>query len=570
MIQVLLIGGHVTMSAGAPGQREVRSEGQWAAGDRQPLNDNERVKQEDDGLNVRRRIEEVYSRTGIAGVDLTDRRSRFRWWGMYTQRRPGIPGSTIGSLAPEDIEDDCFMMRVRIDGGALTTEQLRILGEVSQEFARDTADLTDRQNIQLHWVYVEDVPQIWQRIEAVGLTTVESAGDTPRVVLGSPLAGIVEDEVLDITPGIADITGRLLNNPDYSNLPRKFKTAISGLQDVAHEINDVAFVGVHHPEHGPGLDVWVGGGLSTNPKIAQRLGAWVPLSEVGEVWESIVALFRDHGYRRLRSKARLKFLVADWGVEKFRAVLEEDYLHRRLIDGPPPPQLQRPRDHVGVQRQKDGLNAVGVSPVAGRVGGARLVAAAAAAERAGSRRVRITPMQKLVVLDVPDDRVEDLIAELAAIGLPARPSPWRRATMACTGDEFCKYGIVETKSRAARLIDELEERLADVQDNLESPISIHLNGCPNSCARIQVADIGLKGMAISTPDGGYEDGFQVHLGGALGFDTTFGRKIRGNKVRSADAADYIERIVRRYADQRSPGERFAQWVARASDTDLSV
>jgi sulfite reductase (ferredoxin) len=560
----------VTESAGAPGQREVRAEGQWAAGDRQPLNDNERIKQEDDGLNVRRRIEEVYSRTGIAGVDLTDRRSRFRWWGMYTQRRPGIPGSTIGSLAPEEIEDDCFMMRVRIDGGALTTEQLRVLGEVSQEFARDTADLTDRQNVQLHWVYVEDVPQIWQRIEAVGLTTVESAGDTPRVVLGSPLAGIAEDEVLDITPGIADITGRLLNNPDYSNLPRKFKTAISGLQDVAHEINDVAFVGVHHPEHGPGLDVWVGGGLSTNPKIAQRLGAWVQLAEVGEVWEAIVALFRDHGYRRLRTRARLKFLVADWGAERFRAVLEEDYLHRKLIDGPPPPQLQRPRDHVGVQRQKNGHNAVGVSPVAGRVGGTRLVAAAAAAERAGSRRVRITPMQKLVVLDVPDDRVEELIAELDAIGLPARPSPWRRATMACTGDEFCKYGIAETKDRAARLIDELEERLADVQDTLESPISIHLNGCPNSCARIQVADIGLKGMALSTPDGGYEDGFQLHLGGTLGFDTTFGRKIRGNKVRSADAADYIERIVRRYADQRSPGERFAQWVARASDTDLAV
>ena len=558
----------MTESVGSA-QRKVRSEGQWAAGDRRPLNDNERIKQEDDGLNVRRRIEEVYSRTGISGVDLTDRRSRFRWWGMYTQRKPGIPGSSIGSIAPEDLEDDCFMLRVRIDGGALTTGQLRVLGEVSREFARDTADLTDRQNVQLHWVYVENVPEIWRRIEEVGLTTVESAGDTPRVVLGSPLAGIAEDEVLDITPAVADITGRLLSNPEYTNLPRKFKTAISGLQDVAHEINDVAFVGVDHPEHGPGLDVWVGGGLSTNPKLAQRLGAWVPLAEVGEIWEAVVALFRDHGYRRLRNKARLKFLVADWGVEKFRAVLEEQYLRRRLIDGPPPPQLSRPRDHVGVQRQKNGLNAVGVAPVAGRAGGTRLVAAAAAAERAGSRRVRITPLQKLVVLDVPDAHVEELIAELGAIGLPARPSPWRRATMACTGDEFCKFGIVETKARAARLIDELEERLADVQDTLESPISIHLNGCPNSCARIQVADIGLKGMALPASDGSQDDGFQVHLGGALGFDGAFGRKVRGNKVRSADAADYIERVVRCYADQRTAGESFAQWVARAGDTDLA-
>ena len=213
------LGETVTESAGSAGQRKSRVEGQWAAGDRQPLNDNERIKQEDDGLNVRRRIEEVYSKTGIAGVDLTDRRSRFRWWGMYTQRKPGIPGNKIGSIAPEDLEDDCFMMRVRIDGGALTTEQLRVLGEVSREFASDTADLTDRQNVQLHWVYVENVPEIWRRIEAVGLTTVESAGDTPRVVLGSPLAGIAADEVLDITPGIADITGRLLSNPEYSNLP---------------------------------------------------------------------------------------------------------------------------------------------------------------------------------------------------------------------------------------------------------------------------------------------------------------------------------------------------------------
>lgn len=173
------------------------------------------------------------------------------------------------------------------------------------------------------------------------------------------------------------------------------------------------------------------------------------------------------------------------------------------------------------------------------------------------------------MLDVPDDKVEELIAELGAIGLPARPSPWRRATMACTGDEFCKFGIVETKARAARLIDELEERLADVQDTLESPISIHLNGCPNSCARIQVADIGLKGMALPASDGSQEDGFQVHLGGALGFDGTFGRKVRGNRVRSADAADYIEQLVRRYADQRATGESFAQWVARASDADLA-
>ena len=488
-----------------------------------------------------------------------------------------------------------MMIRTRIPGGLVSPEGYLAHDDIAENWANGTLRVTTRQDFQLHGVLKGDLQASIKAINGALMTTLGGCGDQERNIMCCPapvsdryhaeVSAFLAELVPALTPstgayheiwvdGELQTTGQPQDEVEdlygEAYLPRKFKTALSGLQDVAHEINDVAFVGVHHPEHGPGLDVWVGGGLSTNPKIAQRLGAWVPLAEVGEVWEAVVALFRDHGYRRLRAKARLKFLVADWGAEKFRAVLEENYLHRGLIDGPPPSQLHRPRDHVGVQRQKNGLNAVGVSPVAGRVGGTRLISAAAAAERAGSRRVRITPMQKLVVLDVPDDRVEELIAELDAIGLPARPTPWRRATMACTGDEYCKYGIVETKRRAARLIDELEERLADVQDTLESPISIHLNGCPNSCARIQVADIGLKGMTFSTPDGGHEDGFQVHLGGALGFDTTFGRKVRGNKVRSDDLADYIERIVRRYADQRSPGEHFAQWVASASDTDLAV
>lgn len=549
--------------------RRTGVEGQWALGDREPLNANERVKQEDDGLNVRKRIEEVYCHTGVDGIDPTDRRSRFRWWGLYTQRAPGIDGGRTATLEPEDLEDEHFMLRIRVDGGALTTQQLRVVGEVAQEFARDTADLTDRQNVQLHWIRVEDLPEIWRRLEGVGLTTAESAGDTPRVVLGSPMAGIAVDEVLDATPALKEITRRLIANPEYSNLPRKFKTAISGLQDVVHEINDVAFIGVNHPEHGPGLDVWVGGGLSTNPRIGERLGAWVPLDEVPDVWIGIVSLFRDHGYRRLRSKARLKFLVADWGVQKFRTVLEEEYLGRPMLDGPAPVLLDEPRDHVGVQRQKNGLNAVGVAPIVGRVGGTALLRIADLAEAAGSCRVRITPMQKLVILDVNDDRVESLSVGLDAIGFPSAPSTWRRATMACTGIEFCKYGIVETKARAANVISELEFRLADVQEQLAHPITLHLNGCPNSCARIQVADIGLKGMIVTDDRGEQVEGFQVHLGGSLGLNTSFGRKLRGHKVPAVEVADYVERVVRRFITTRESGERFSVWVHRASDADLT-
>src|SRR5919205_1242015 len=353
----------------APVTKARRGEGQWAMGHLEPLNPNERTKKDDDGLNVRRRIETIYAQRGFDSIDPADLRGRFRWWGLYTQRRPGIDGGRTGMLEPEELDDCYFMMRVRIDGGALTTEQLRVVGEMSRLYARDTADITDRQNIQYHWIRIEDVPAIWEQLEAVGLSSTEACGDCPRVVLGSPVAGIAAEEIIDGTPAIEEIKRRYIGKPEFSNLPRKYKTAISGLQDVAHEVNDVAFIGVNHPEHGPGLDVWVGGGLSTNPMLAQRLGAWVPLAEVPEVWEGVTSVFRDYGYRRLRSKARLKFLIKDWGIEKFRQVLEDEYLGRKLIDGPAPEPVKHPIDHVGVQKLKNGTNAVGVAPVAGRVSG---------------------------------------------------------------------------------------------------------------------------------------------------------------------------------------------------------
>ncbi|PSK96963.1 sulfite reductase (ferredoxin) [Haloactinopolyspora alba] len=541
-----------------------RGQGQWALGHLEPLNGNERTKKDDDGLNVRSRIEHIYSKGGFASIDPQDLRGRFRWWGLYTQRRPGIPGGRTAVLEPHELDDEYFMLRVRIDGGALSIEQLRTIAEISTTYARDTADVTDRQNIQLHWIRVEDMPAIWEKLENVGLSTTEACGDTPRVVLGSPVAGIAADEVLDPTWAIDEIGRRYIGSHEFSNLPRKFKTAVSGLPDIVHESNDVAFVGVDHPEHGPGLDVWVGGGLSTNPKLAVRLGAWIPLEDVPEVWAGVTAIFRDYGYRRLRNRARLKFLVDDWGAETFREVLESDeYLGRKLIDGPAPPQRAEPYDHVGVHAQKDGSYYVGVAPTAGRVSGTVLSRLADALEAAGSARVRTTPHQKLVVLDVPGDRVEPLITELDGLGLQARPSVFRQHTMACTGLEYCKLAIVETKGLAADTVAELEKRLSDVDDQLDVPISLNVNGCPNSCARIQVADIGLKGQIVKG-----EEGFQVHLGGGLGLDSGFGRKLRGHKVTAAELPDYVERLVRRFLAERGDGERFAQWAARADEDAL--
>ena len=552
------------LRGGPPAGGRAKGQGQWAKGHFTPLNANEQVKKDDDGLNVRQRILDIYQHRGFASIDPADLRGRMRWWGLYTQRRPGIDGGKTGVLEPHELDDEYFMLRVRIDGGQLSVEQLRTIADIATTYARGTADVTDRQNIQLHWIRIEDVPAIWERLEAVGLSTMEACGDTPRVILGSPVAGVAADEILDGTAAVEEITRRFIGDKAFSNLPRKFKTAISGspLLDVAHEINDVSFVGVVHPEHGPGFDVWVGGGLSTNPMLAQRLGAWVPLGEVAEVWAGVVGIFRDYGYRRLRNRARLKFLVADWGVAEFRRILETEYLHRPLVDGPAP--APRVGDHIGVHRQNDGRFYVGAAPRVGRVNGPLLAKLADLAESVGSDRVRTTADQKLLVLDVPAARVDGLVTALDALDLQVRPSTFRRSTMACTGIEFCKLAIVETKQRGSELIDELEQRLPA----FDQPLSINVNGCPNSCARFQVADIGLKGSLVTDAQGEQVEGFQVHLGGSLGERAGFGRKLRGLKVTSAELADYVERVVRRYDEQRGDGETFAAWVARAAEGDL--
>ena len=547
--------------------RQKRGEGQWALGFREPLNPNERTKVDDDGLNVRARIENIYSKAGFQSIDPADLNGRFRWWGLYTQRRPGIEGGRTATLEPHELSDEYFMLRIRSDGGRLTVAQLRTIAHISTRYGRDTADITDRQNIQLHWIRVEDVPTIWDLVEGVGLTTAEACGDTPRVILGSPVAGVAADEIIDGTPAIEAIVKTYIGDPSLSNLPRKFKTAISGspAQDVAHEVNDVSFVGVRHPMYGPGFDVFVGGGLSTNPMYAQRLGAFVTLDEIPEVWHGIVQLFRDYGYRRLRHRARIKFLVADWGVEKFREVLETEYLHRAMADGPAPESPPERRDHVGVHAQRDGRRYVGVSPTVGRVSGSTLAAVADLAEAAGSDQIRLTAQQKLLVLDVAADRVADLQSGLTALGLDVGPSEFRRGAMACTGIEYCKLAIVETKALAASTIDHLEQALPD----FDAPLSLHVNGCPNSCARIQTADIGLKGSIVRDADGEAVDGFQVHLGGSLGPDAAFGRKPRGLKVTSKELPLFVERVARRYTEQREGGESFAEWAHRAEEADLS-
>ena len=557
------------MTQTTPRQPRKRGEGQWALGYFEPLNATEQIKKENDGMAVRERIDRIFAPGSFRAIGKQDLRSRLRWWGLYTQRTQGVPGERTGSAEPEELEDEFFMLRIRIDGGVMTSEQLRAIAWASEEFGRDVADITDRQNVQLHWIRIEDVPAIFERLEGVGLTTSEACGDTPRVILGCPLAGVQAAEVLDATPQIRAIRDRYIGTTEFSNLPRKYKTSIAGCG--AHctnpEINDVAFVGVEHPQLGLGYDLWVGGGLSTNPMFAKRLGTFVEPERVPEVWAAVTTLFREYGYRRSRNHARLKFLVADWGAERTREILEREFLGDTLPDGPaPPPAPMNARDHVGVFPQADGRVYVGFAPRAGRISGHQLRLVANLADRFGSGSIRATAQQKLVIVDVESANVDALVAELDALDLRARPHAFRKGIMACTGIEFCKLAIGETKGRAQWLYQELERRLPDFDEE----IRIHVNGCPNSCARFQVADIGLMSALQVRPDGTKSDAFLVHLGGGMGEGAEFGRKVKGVKIYAEDGADYVEALVRRYRAGRNGHRDFGAFVHDLSNDELAA
>ena len=556
------------MAGTTPRQPRKRGEGQWGLGYFEPLNPAERAKRDDDGLNVRARIESTYSKHGFRSIDKIDLRSRFRWWGLYTQRRQGVPGGATATAEAHELEDEFFMLRIRIPGGRLTSEQLRAIAWSSERFGRDVADVTDRQNVQLHWIRIEDVPRIWERLERVGLSTQEACGDTPRVMIGCPLAGVDANEIIDATPFLLETERRYVGDKQFSNLPRKYKTSISGCrqQCAQHEVNDVAFVGVERPDRAVGFDLWVGGGLSTNPHIARRLGVFVEPELVPDVWAAVTGVFRDYGYRRSRNHARLKFLMADKGPAWFRETMEKEYLDFALPDGDaPPPSSDVHRDHVGVFEQQDGSSYVGFAPKAGRIPGHQLRKVADLADRFGDGRIRTTTQQKMVILGVEPRETADLVAALEDEDLSVRPSPFRKGLMACTGIEFCKLALGETKGRAMWIANELEERLPDFDED----VRIHVNGCPNSCARFQVADIGLMGAVQQRPDGTKSEAFLVHLGGALGEGGGFARKAKGVRVFAEDSADYVETLLKRYRRRKNGSENFGAFVRSLSDAGLA-
>ncbi len=497
-----------------------------------------------------------YAREGFASIPSDDLTVRFRAWGLYTQ---GDGGGTRGEEMP------FFMMRVRTPNGVLTSEMVRTIADLSDRYARSSIDITNRQNFQLHWLRIEDIPAVWDALAGVGWGSQGACGDNTRTVTGCPLAGVDHEALIDASP-IAIAVDRFLNgNPDFANLPRKFKITITGC---AHwctypEINDIGVTAVRRDDGVVGFHVRVGGGLSTRPHLARLLPAFVLPAQVPAVVTAIAAIFRDSDELRVnRAKARMKFLFINHGAtpESFLAEVERRIGYRLAPAAPETPPEGPYRDHIGAHPQRQpGLHYVGFSVVSGRITPEQLRRTAALAERYGDGTMRLSAMQNLLVLNVPDAQVPALLADAELAGLSFGASPFQRGTASCTGREYCKLAITETKAFSIRLARELEERLPGFGE----AIKLHVTGCPNACGQHWIADVGLQGVLLDR-DGAQVEGFDVFVGGGLGAHGGFARRI-GFRAPADDVPDVLERLFERFVASRAPDEIFRAWAARVGD-----
>jgi sulfite reductase beta subunit-like hemoprotein len=524
----------------------------------------EHIKARKDGLDVLADIYR-YAKLGFAAIEPDDLQL-FRWYGIYTQRAEASAAS--GDPGPSEETDGHFMLRIKFPNGIVTSDQLRTIGRLSERYGRGMGDITTRQNIQLHWLRIEDLPVVLDELNAVGLSFTQACGDVWRNVVGCPLAGVDGHELHDSRPLIEELERTFVGDRRFSNLPRKFKVSVSGClhRCAQHEINDIGLVAVEK-DGVVGYDVWVGGGLGASARMGRRLDLFALPEEAAEVCRAITELFRDEGNRAKRTRARIKFLVDEWGVERIRAEVERRLGRSFPVSVEPGDPVDPHRDHLGVHPQvQAGLYYLGATTLRGRFTGDQMIAVADLADRFGSGALRCTNRQNIVVLDVPDAQVDEAAASLRDIGLPTEASTFRRGVISCTGMEFCKLAIVETKERAVELIEHLERRVGDVAGSLR----INLNGCPNACAQYQVADIGLQGGIARLPDGRRVQGFILHIGGRLGEDAGFARRV-ASKAMPADEARYaVERIVRAYAGERPADGTFAGWAAAQSDGRLAA
>ncbi|WP_017728242.1 nitrite/sulfite reductase [Halalkalibacterium ligniniphilum] len=516
----------------------------WAK-DPSKLSKDELKKLEKDGLEILDDIEK-YAKTGFASIPEEDW-SLFKWAGLYLQK-------------PK--EDGYFMMRVNIPSGIITNDQAEVLAGIGRDYGRDVIDITTRQAIQFHWLEIEQIPDIFKRLESVGLSSVGACGDIPRTIVGNPLAGIDPHELIDTREIVEDVFRYFNRNPDFSNLPRKYKMSISSnIHNAGHDrINCLAFTPAVKEIDGEevvGFHVKVGGGLSAKPYLAEELDIFVRPEQVKEVAIAITTIFRDHGYREKRHRARLKFLMADWGPEAFKEKVLE------LVGNLPSKGTDKVKEwnagyFYGVHPQKqEGLSYVGFNVPVGRMNSAEWFDLARIARDYGNGEIRTCNSQNLVVPNVPNEKVEALLQEKLFERIKLEPKNFIGYSVSCTGIEYCNLALVETKERMRRVAEYLDEELS-----IDVPVRIHMVGCPNSCGQRQIADIGLQGIKMKNADKKMVEAFEIHVGGTLEKDVAqFNQKLKG-KIEAENIAPVLAELLRYFKDNKEENENFFDFTQR--------
>jgi len=527
----------------------------------------ERLKQEKNPWEC---LEEIrsFARGGYDAVPPEWVGTYLRWWGVYPQGDgQGVLGGKggVGKTVPY------FMLRIRIPNGLLYSHQLRTIAGISEEFGRGLADITVRQNIQLHWIEAEALPVIFERLFRARLTTLSACGDDARNITGCPLAGVDSEEICDTSSLVMRATDLLVGNPEFYNLPRKYKISITGCRSWCcyPEINDVALTATPRRRGGQeemGFSLRVAGALSSEPFLARKLNVFVGWNQVTDVILAMTGIFRDSEVlRQHRERARMKYLFKQhgWTEERFQEEVEQRIGYK--LDPAEPEEVPADvfRDHVGIHRQKQaGYCYVGASVLRGRTNSDQLRAAAELADRYGSGELRTTITQNLAIVNVPEGRAEELGRELGAIGYPVSATSFQRGVMACTGTEFCRLAITEVKNFSRWLVEELDERLPGFEEHLK----LNVTGCPNGCGQHWIADIGLEGKKVKV-DGRFQDAYYFCVGGSVGRFASIARPL-GYRCAATETPAAIERLLRKYLEVRTPGEDLRLFFARHSDAQL--
>jgi len=516
-----------------------------------PITPQEQLKLDKDGLDV---IHDIYryAKTGFATIT-DDDFDRLKWYGVYRQK-------------PKD--SGYFMLRTKIPGGQINAAQAQVLQEITDEYGHGLCDITTRQTIQFHWLKIEDIPDIFERLDKVGITTSGACGDDTRNVGGCPVSGLNPDEVLDATPQLMEINRNLTNNRDFSNLPRKYKISISGCHIHCNQpdINCLGFFGLKNAAGEPGYGVKVGGGLSSAPHMAQTLPVWVSPELVWPVTKAISEIYRDEGYRSKRNRARFKFLVADWGAERMVVEIEARLGHNlpRHEDFVFP--ADQESDHMGIHAQKQpGLFWVGITLAGGRMRNNQLGAIGQLAAKyclPGQDSIRLTNKQNLIIPNVPEASLPAMKAEMDELGLVYDASNFRTGCVSCTGIEFCNLAVAETKNRMIELVDQLEAR----SGWYKGKIRVHFSGCPSSCGQHQIADIGFRG-AKTKVDGKMVDAYDMFVGGRLGENRRFNELLKG-KILATEVDTVIDSLLKFYSEKKQGEETFSQFCERTPKAEL--